>query len=88
MRHRHHAMGRDDTGLHDVHVLPPYGIIQAEQLLVGGGHLKGGKLSHGPPPLMGYVVNDQQAAGICHLAIVPVVRLQHYTPVEFRLTQC
>ena len=86
MRHCNHTMGSDDASLHDVHVLAPYGVIQAEELLVGGGHFKGGQLSHGAPPLMGYVVNDQQTTSICHLPIVPVVGLQHHTHLKFRLS--
>lgn len=73
----HDTMGSDDASLHDVHVLPSYGVIQAEELGIGGGYLKGAQLCHGAPPLMGYVVDDQQTAGICHLPIVPVVSLQH-----------
>ena len=78
-------MGSDDTSLHDVHVLSPYGVIQAEELLVGGRHLKGGQLSHWPPALVGYVVNDQQTSSICHLPIVPVVGLQHQTDLGLGL---
>ena len=66
-----------DAGLHDVHVLPADGVIKAEELCIGGGHFKGTQLSHGAPPLVSYVVDHQQTAGICHLPIVPIVGLQH-----------
>jgi len=71
----HNSVCRDDPGLHDVHVLPTDGVIKAEHLSVGGGHLHLAQLSHGTPPLVGNVVDDQQTAGVGHLPMIPVVSL-------------
>lgn len=71
----HHSVGGDDACLHDVHVLPADGVIQAEHLPVGGRDLHLGQLCHGPSPLVGDVVDHQQAASVCHLSVVSIVSL-------------
>ncbi len=82
MRDSHHTVGCDDTSLHDVHVLPTNGVIQSEHLLIRRRNFHLRQLSHGASPLVRNVVDDQQAAGICHLPMVPVVSLNHPTQLN------
>ena len=72
----HDAVGVLESGLHDVHVLAADGVVQAEGLRVLGRDLQGPQLGHGAPPLVGHVVDDKDAAGVGHLAVVTIVRLQ------------
>ena len=40
-----------------------------------GAHLQVAQIGHGTPALVGHVVDDQHAARVRHLVVVPVVRL-------------
>ena len=86
MRHSHKAVGCQKASLHDVHVLPSDGVIQPEGLGVVGGHLKIAQLCHGAPPLMCYIVHDQQAARVRQLVVVAVVCL-HQAGAARRLSR-
>ncbi len=76
MRHRNNLVCSDQPRLHNIHMLPPNGIIQLEQLPIMFRNLEIIQLIHGTPPLVGNVVNDKHTASIGHLVIIAVVRLE------------
>ena len=69
------AVSRNESSFHDVHVFPSDWVIQSEQLSVVVWDLQRSKLIHGASSLMGYVVDDEDAPGILHLIVLPVVCL-------------
>ncbi len=85
MRDSHHTVGCDDASLHDVHVLPTNGVIQSEHLSIRRWDFHLRQLGHGASPLVRNVVDDQQAARICHLPMVSVVSLNHQTQLDVSL---
>ena len=75
VRDGHNAGGASKAGLEDVHVLAADGVVQPEQLCVDRGGLRRRQNSHGPPPLVRDVVDDEDAPRKRHLVVIPVVRL-------------
>ena len=69
------AVRGNEGCLHDVHMLPANGIVQAEEVVMVARNLHWVHFIHGTPALMCNVVDDKDAAGKCQLVVLPVVDL-------------
>ena len=78
----YNAVSCVDSGLHDVHVLPTDGVVQAEGLSMVGRDLQRWELCHGASSLMRHIVDDKYTPGICHFAVLPVVCLHVNSSVK------
>lgn len=84
------TVGGDEGSLHDIHVLPSNGIIEAEEVMVLAWDLHGIHLIHGASPLVCDVMDDKHAACISQLVVLPVVHLLKATmePSEPAMPSC
>lgn len=75
MRHCNNAVRGDEGCLHDVHVLSPNRIVQAEEILVMARNLHWVHFSHGTSALVCNVVNHKDTPRIGQLVVLPVMNL-------------